>query len=207
LSDKIALARTHLGKPPAKVSASVSSFVPKAGTPFQWAPMLDREEWRRRQGVIRSSTRVKSVKVKVHAPDCSYLEGVFSRGDRRLGAALETGWRLGARLHGVDADWYGLRERKLDEILPWVCVNDTVSEGFLKRELKRAEKGMVTQTCADADKDPCFICDACERSPLFAKKEEMLAAPLAGSARDEKYAAKNWTFPKSTLAAGAAGGA
>ncbi|MBI3828997.1 MAG: TIGR03960 family B12-binding radical SAM protein [Planctomycetes bacterium] len=225
LSDKIALARTHLGKPPAKVSASVSSFVPKAGTPFQWAPMLDREEWRRRQGVIRSSTRVKSVKVKVHAPDCSYLEGVFSRGDRRLGAALETGWRLGARFdgwddqlkmdvwaeafkqHGIDADWYGLRERKLDEILPWVCVNDTVSEGFLKRELKRAEKGMVTQTCADADKDPCFICDACERSPLFAKKEEMLAAPLAGSARDEKYAAKNWTFPKSTLAAGAAGGA
>jgi len=224
LSDAIAMTRTRLGKPPAKVTASVSSFVPKAGTPFQWAPMLTVEEWRRRQQVIRSSTRVKSVKVKVHEPDCSYLEGVFSRGDRRLGAAIETAWRNGARFdgwddqlkmqvwldafkqHGLDADWFGLRERPLDEILPWVVVNDTVSEGFLKRELKRAEKGMVTLTCADADKDPCFICDACDRSPLFEKKQEMLAAPLQGLARDPKYAAKNWTFPAAAWDA-AGGGA
>ncbi|MCW8129290.1 MAG: TIGR03960 family B12-binding radical SAM protein [Planctomycetota bacterium] len=226
LSDTIALTRTRVGKPPAKVSTSVSSFVPKAGTPFQWAPMLTRDEWRRRQQVIRSSTRVKSVKVKVHEPDCSYLEGLFSRGDRRLGAAIETAWRLGARFdgwddqlrmdawgeafkqHNIEADWYALRERPTTEILPWVCVNDTVSEGFLKRELKRAEKGMVTQTCADADKDPCFICDACERSPLYEKKLEMLAAPLNGLARDAKYAAKNWTFPagaqKTEAAAGGA---
>ncbi|HYF50341.1 MAG TPA: TIGR03960 family B12-binding radical SAM protein [Planctomycetota bacterium] len=216
LSDKIAMERTKIGKGPAKVSTSVSSFVPKCGTPFQWAPMLTREEWKRRQNVIRDSTRVKSVKVKVHDPETSYLEGILSRGDRRLGKVIEHAWRNGARFDGwdehlkldiwmeafkhfdMDPDWIGLRERRLDEILPWVVVNDTVSEGFLKRELKRSKEGRISESCTDTNPNvetPCFICDACDKSPLFAKKEAMLAAPVAGVARDEKYAFKNWTFP------------
>jgi len=216
LSDKIAMERTKCGKPPAKVSTSVSSFVPKCGTPFQWAPMLTREEWKRRQNVIRDSTRVKSVKVKVHDPETSYLEGIMSRGDRRIGKVIERAWRNGARFDGwdehlkldvwmeafkhfgMDPDWYGLRERGLDEILPWVIVNDTVSEGFLKRELKRSKEGRISESCTDTNptvETPCFICDACDKSPLFAKKEEMLAAPVNGVARDAKYAFKNWTFP------------
>ena len=82
-------------------------------------------------------------------------------------------------------------------------VNDTVSEAFLKRELKRAEQERVTLTCTDTnpgEETPCFICDACDKSPLFEKKEAMLAAPLNGLARDMKYA-KNWTFPASATAA------
>jgi radical SAM family uncharacterized protein len=222
LSDTIALERQKLGKRPAKVSASVSSFVPKCGTPFQWAPMLSREEWKRRQNIIRDSTHVKTVKVKVHDPETSYLEGILSRGDRRLGKVIEHAWLNGARFDGwdehlkldvwlaafahfnMDADWFGLRERKLTEILPWVIVNDTVSEAFLKRELKRAEQGRVTLTCTDTDptnETPCFICDACEKSPLFEKKEAMLAAAVNGEARDPKYA-KNWTFPAGALSAG-----
>jgi len=220
LSDAIALTRTRTGKGPAKVTASVSSFVPKAGTPFQWTSMLNREEWRRRQGIIKSSSRVKTVKVKVHDPDTSYLEGVFSRGDRRLGRAIESAWRKGARFDswdehlkldvwletfkecGLDPDWFALREKGLHEILPWIVVNDTVSEQFLKRELRRAQEGRVTETCADTHPDyeaPCFICDGCERSPLWDKKEVMLAAPVKGEARDPRYA-KNWQFTKSAMA-------
>ena len=222
LSDTIALERQKLGKRTAKVSASVSSFVPKCGTPFQWAPMLSRDEWKRRQNIIRDSTHVKTVKVKVHDPETSYLEGILSRGDRRIGKVIERAWQNGARFDGwdehlkldvwleafthfnMDADWFGLRERKLTEILPWVIVNDTVSEAFLKRELKRAEQGRVTLTCTDTDPNnetPCFICDACEKSPLFEKKEAMLAAAVNGEARDMKYA-KNWTFPAGALSAG-----
>jgi radical SAM family uncharacterized protein len=216
LSDQIALERTKLGRGPAKVSASVSSFVPKCGTPFQWAPMLTRDEWKRRQNIIRDSTRVKTVKIKVHDPETSYLEGILSRGDRRLGKIIERAWRNGARFDGwdehlklevwmeafahfgMDPDWFGLRERKLTEILPWVIVNDTVSEAFLKRELKRAEQGRITESCADTDPDketPCFICDACEKSPLYEKKEAMIAATVAGETRDAKYAKSAWTFP------------
>ncbi|MCZ7644559.1 MAG: TIGR03960 family B12-binding radical SAM protein [Planctomycetota bacterium] len=211
-SDRISMLRKELGRPPAKVSASVSSFVPKAGTPFQWAPMLSREEWRRRQQVIMGSTKVKAVRVKVHDPDVSYLEGVFSRGDRRLGPAIESAWRNGARFdgwdehlkmdvwmdafakHGLDPDKIALKERPLDEILPWVVVSDTVSEQFLKRELRRAAEERITETCADTNPNvetPCFICDGCERSPLWDKKEAMLDAPLKGVARDERYA-RNW---------------
>jgi radical SAM family uncharacterized protein len=224
LSDKIALERQKLGKGLAKVSASVSSFVPKCGTPFQWAPMLSRDEWKRRQNIIRDSTHVKTVKVKVHDPATSYLEGILSRGDRRLGPVIERAWRNGARFDGwdehlkidvwmeacahfgVDPDWVGLRERKLTEILPWVIVNDTVSEAFLKRELKRAEQERITLPCPDTDPNvetPCFICDACDKSPLYAKKEEMLAAPLAGIPRDPKYIRGQWTFPAGALAASA----
>ena len=223
LSDKIAMERTKLGKGPAKVSTSVSSFVPKCGTPFQWAPMLTRTEWRRRQNVIRDSTRVKTVKVKVHAPESSYLEGILSRGDRRLGRVIERAWRNGARFDGwdehlkldvwmeacahfgMDPDWIGLRERKLTEILPWVIVNDTVSEAFLKRELRRSEQGRPTESCADTNPDvetPCFICDACDRSPLWEKKEQMIAAAVSGQPRDAKYSKNAWTFPAGAVVAG-----
>jgi radical SAM family uncharacterized protein len=220
LSDKVAMLRTTLGKRPAKVSASVSSFVPKAGTPFQWAPMLSRDEWKRRQKIVRDSSKVKTVKVKVHDPETSYLEGILSRGDRRLGKAIERAWRNGARFDGwtehlkmdvwleafarfgMDPDWIGLRERRLDEILPWVVVNDTVSEAFLKRELKRSQQERITESCATTNPDvetPCFICDACEKSPLYEKKEAMLAAAVSGVPRDPRYS-KNWTFPASAAA-------
>lgn len=218
LSDRIALTRKEVGKGPAKVSTSVSSFVPKAGTPFQWAPMLDREEWRRRQRIVMDSSRVKSVRVKVHPPDVSYLEGVFSRGDRRLGAVIETAWRKGTRFdgwndqlkmeawneafaeHGLDSDWYALRERGRDEILPWVVVADTVSDAFLKREWRRAEQERSTESCADTDPDaegPCFVCDGCGRSPLWEKKQDMFAAALEGKPRDERYAGKTWAWTPS----------
>ncbi|MCK6471734.1 MAG: TIGR03960 family B12-binding radical SAM protein [Planctomycetes bacterium] len=224
-SDRISRLRQELGKPPAKVSASVSSFVPKAGTPFQWAPMLTREEWRRRQRIVMDSSKVKAVRVKVHDPDTSYLEGLFSRGDRRLGAAIETAWRNGARFdgwddqlkmdvwnaafaaHGIDADWVALRERPTTEIMPWVVVSDTVSEQFLKRELRRASEERITPTCTDTNPEvetPCFICDACEKSPLFAQKEAMLAAPVAGKPREERYA-RNWQLPEGARAAKLAG--
>ena len=216
LSDTIALERTKLGRGPAKVAASVSSFVPKCGTPFQWAPMLSRDEWKRRQNIIRDSTRVKTVKVKVHDPETSYLEGILSRGDRRIGKVIEHAWLNGARFDAwdehlkldiwmaafahfrMDPDWFGLRERKLDEILPWVIVNDTVSEAFLKRELKRAAQARITESCADTDPDtetPCFICDACDKSPLYEKKEAMIAAAVSGVERDAKYTKSAWTFP------------
>lgn len=221
LSDRIAMERTKLGRGPAKVSASVSSFVPKCGTPFQWAPMLSRDEWKRRQNIIRDSSRQKTVKIKVHDPETSYLEGILSRGDRRLGKIIERAWRNGARFDGwdehlkleiwmeafahfgMDPDWVGLRERKLTEILPWIIVNDTVSEAFLKRELKRAEQARITESCADTDPDnetPCFICDACDKSPLYEKKEAMLAAAVSGEPRDAKYAKSAWTFPAGAAA-------
>jgi hypothetical protein len=152
--------------------------------------MLSREEWKRRQELVRKSVQVRSVKLKFHDPRTSYLEGILSRGDRRLGAVIERAWHQGARFEawsehlkldlwleafahcGLDPDWYALRERGLDEILPWVCVSDTVSAAFLKRELQRAGEGRTTVSCAAGDagtEAPCAVCGACARSPLYEK--------------------------------------
>jgi len=162
LSAQIALERTKLGKGPAKVAVSVANFVPKAHTPFQWVEMLSREEWRRRQNVVRSGTRVKAVSLKFHNPDTSYLEGVLSRGDRRLTPVIEAAWRNGARFDGweehlklgawlaafqqcgVDPDWHGLRARPLTEILPWSAISSGVAPEFLAREYERSREGIVT---------------------------------------------------------------
>ncbi|MFH0937902.1 MAG: TIGR03960 family B12-binding radical SAM protein [Planctomycetota bacterium] len=145
LSDRIAFERTRLGKGPAKISVSVSNFVPKAGTPFQRVSMATRAEWKRRQNIVRDSTRVKTVTVKAHDPEMSYLEGILSRGDRRVGAVIEQAWRNGARFDGwhdqlkmdawldafrqcrLDPDWFALRERPLTEILPWIIVNESIN--------------------------------------------------------------------------------
>ncbi|HEY3323878.1 MAG TPA: TIGR03960 family B12-binding radical SAM protein [Planctomycetota bacterium] len=183
LSERISNERRKTGKGPAKVSASVSNFVPKPGTPFQWAPMVSRDEWKRRQNVVRDALRFRTVKVKCHELDISYLEGVLARGDRRLGPVIERAWRNGARFdgwqghleinlwmeafafHKLDPDWFGLRERDVSEILPWVIVSGGVNERFLKRELQRSGKEQTTGTCADPEKDPCYACGACGRCP------------------------------------------
>lgn len=214
LAARISFARMDVRGRKAKVTVSVSNFVPKPGTPFQWAPMLSKDEWRRRQKIVRESCRLGTIKCKFHNVEVSYMEGIFSRGDRRLGAVLESAWRKGARFDGwddqlkldawqaafqecgLDPDWFALRERALDETLPWVAVNDTVSPGFLKREWAKSREMGTTPGCADAAKDPCQICDACERSPLYELKEAMLAAPLNGGSFDADYATRNWDLPR-----------
>lgn len=183
LSGRIALERTKLGKGPAKVVASIANLVPKAHTPFQWAAMLPCAELRRRQNIVRSSTRVKAVSLKFHNPETSYLEGVLSRGDRRLSPVIEAAWRNGARFDGweehlkmdawlaafqqcgVDPDWHGLRERQLTEILPWAVISSGVSTSFLAREYERSRKGKVTPSCAEPEQDACSDCGACDRTP------------------------------------------
>jgi radical SAM family uncharacterized protein len=217
LAGRIArLRREVCGKSPAQVTLSVSSFIPKPGTPFQWAAMPARAEWKRRQAVVRDSIRERSVKAKFHNVEQSFLEGLFARGDRRLGKVLEAAWRRGARFDGwedqfrfevweaafaecgLDAEREAGRERAWDEVLPWAAVSDTASTAWLKREWEKSLRGETTPPCAPApgsDKEgPCSFCDACARSPFYELKLRMLAAPLSGRARDPR-ALERWRLP------------
>src|SRR5208337_1180104 len=81
----------------ATVVASVSNFVPKPGTPFQWNGMQRRAYFQEAHQYLRRRVRLRAVQVKCHPIDSSLLEGVMSRGDRRLGAVIEAVWRRGAR--------------------------------------------------------------------------------------------------------------
>ena len=84
----------------AKVTASVSNFVPKAHTPYQWNAMQTREYFHWAHQYLKSRCSLRSVQVKCHDVETSLLEGVLSRGDRRVGRAIEIAWRRGARLDG-----------------------------------------------------------------------------------------------------------
>jgi radical SAM-linked protein len=172
LSAKVAAA----GKFRAQITASVSNFVPKPHTPFQWAPQIPIVEVEARQELLRRELRRWRVKFRWHDARLSYLEGIFSRGDRRAGALLLAAFRLGCRFDGwtdvcrfdlwqqalrdseLSADAY-LRRRMLDETLPWDHLGSGVTKSFLQRELAQAFARTLTPDCSV---ERCTYCGACD---------------------------------------------
>ncbi len=159
-----------------RISVSVSTFVPKAHTPFQWDAQISLEEIERRQELLRSATPRKGVELSWHDADVSFLEGVMARGDRTISDAIEAAWRRGARFDawterfdlelwsaafeeiGVDPTAVAGRERTRDEHLPWASVSAGVSQDFLWRERVRALEGTTTPDCSF---ESCTGCDVC----------------------------------------------
>jgi len=140
----------------AEVTASVSNFVPKPHTPYQWNGMQTRAYLEWAHDYLRSKRRIRAVEIKCHPIEVSLIEGVLSRGDRRVAKALETAWRRGARLDswgehfdadrwwqaladsGIDVDDLLHRSDPLDARLPWDHVNVRKGRTFLEKEQVRA---------------------------------------------------------------------
>jgi radical SAM superfamily enzyme YgiQ (UPF0313 family) len=141
----------------AKVTASVSNFVPKAHTPYQWNAMQTREYFQWAHRYLKQKCRLRSVTMKCHDIETSLLEGVLSRGDRRVAEAIELAWRRGARLDSwrehFDAErwWQALADTGLDverlihqpyqltDRLPWDHVNVKYGRAFLEKEQTRSQ--------------------------------------------------------------------
>jgi radical SAM family uncharacterized protein len=148
------------------VTASVSNFVPKPHTPYQWNGMQTREYLTWAGNYMRGRCRIKSVKIKQHDIEVSLLEGVLTRGDRRTAPALEEAWRRGCRLDGwrecfkpdvwwqtfadlgIDTTWYSQRARPIGEVLPWDHVNVKKGREYLEKEQTRSL--VQLQVMADA---------------------------------------------------------
>jgi radical SAM family uncharacterized protein/radical SAM-linked protein len=159
-----------------RVTASVSTFSPKPHTPFQWAAELSIEETQARQALLRRELGRRGIEFRWHDSQLSWLEGIFSRGDRRLARVIETAQRNGARFdgwsdrcrldvwkaalaeHGVDDAFY-LRRRPLGEVLPWDHLDAGVSKKFLSQDLARAVEGVLTPDCSI---ERCTYCGACD---------------------------------------------
>ncbi|MEI6634784.1 MAG: TIGR03960 family B12-binding radical SAM protein [Chlamydiota bacterium] len=164
------------GKGKWEVNVTISSFVPKAHTPFQWDGMDTADRLREKQRCLRREVRQRNVVLKFHDIESSFLEGVFSRGDRRLGGAILAAWRKGARfdgwkeLHspalwheafreaGIDPVVYAARKFMEDECLPWAVIDTGVSGEYLLAERAKAERGEFTADCAA---DGCRGCGVC----------------------------------------------
>jgi radical SAM-linked protein len=150
--------------------------VPKPHTPFQWEPQLGIEETLRRQRLLREGLRTRKLRLKWHEAELSFLEGVFARGDRRLGAVLEKAVDLGCRFDGwrdhfdfgrwqqafaatgLDPAWY-LRARSEDEILPWDHIDCGSPKEFFLRERRLALAGTYTPDCRSGACSGCGVCD------------------------------------------------
>ena len=140
----------------AEVTASVSNFIPKPHTPYQWNGMRDRDYFHWAHRYLRSRVKIRSVTVKCHDIERSMLEGILTRGDRRVAEAIEEAWRRGARLDawteyfhpklwwkvfddlGIDVGFYSHRERPIEEVLPWDHIHVKKGREYLAKEQNRS---------------------------------------------------------------------
>ncbi|HKY16223.1 MAG TPA: TIGR03960 family B12-binding radical SAM protein [Microthrixaceae bacterium] len=171
----VEIGRRHHRNP--SVTVSVGGFVPKPQTPFQWFGQNTREELGRKIGLLRDATRrERGVDLRWHDPAATMAEGIASRGDRRVGAAIEEVWRRGGTFQewsecfdldrwteamaaaGLDIDWYVYRHRTEDEVLPWDHLEAGLHRDFLWQDWRDALDEVGLEDCRWT---PCYDCGAC----------------------------------------------
>jgi len=159
------------------VKASVGGFVPKPFTPFQWFGQNTADELGRKVSMLRDEARrTKGVQLTWHDPKASLIEGLASRGDRRLGPVIEQVWRRGGTFqewsehfrldlwlealadHGLDVEWYVYRHRTEAEVLPWDHLSAGLHKDFLWQDWQDA---LAEVGLPDCRWTPCYDCGAC----------------------------------------------
>lgn len=164
-----------LGKGKLQIGVTLSPFVPKPFTPFQWAPMLDATVLLNRAYRIKNAFgKTRNIRIKYHTIESSLLEAVLSRGDEKLGRAIEAAWKDGARFDAWNECfsfniWQKafetaqisylsyLQARSEDQALPWDFVHIGVSDRFLREEWQKARSAEETEDC----RYNCSVCGVC----------------------------------------------
>ncbi len=157
-----------------QVSVSCASFVPKPFTPFQWEPQDTMESLTEKQKHLLSSTTSRKITISYHQSETSVLEGVFARGDRRLGEVIYKAWQKGCKFDawdeffdfskwseafnecGLTTEFYANRRREYNEILPWDVMDYGIRKEFLIEENKKAHESVTTPQC----RIKCAACGA-----------------------------------------------
>jgi radical SAM family uncharacterized protein len=155
-------------KRPVSIGVSVSCFVPKPFTPFQWAAQDTPDNFAAKQREAKASIKKKQISYRYHDPKTAQIEGVLARGDRRLSRAIEHAYKNGAVFDGwtehfrydtwlnafeetnIDPAFYANRQRPPEEILPWDFINIGVKKSFLLREWENAKQGNTTPDCRNS---------------------------------------------------------
>ena len=165
------------GRRGATVKISVACFVPKPHTPFQWFGQNTAAEFERKQRLLKAELRDRNITFNYHDAGTSFLEGVFARGDRKLGQVLLKAWRNGARFDGwsehfkyhvwmeafkeaeLDPHFYATRDRSIDEVMPWDHLSSGATKEFLAREYGNATDEVLTNDCRH---EQCSVCGVCQ---------------------------------------------
>ena len=198
------------------INVSVGTFIPKPHTPFQWAPQISLEASRENLSRLKKALRLPGIQVKWQNPEVSLLEGLWSRGDRRLAKLLVSAYRKGCRFDGwgdklrldlwqaaieeneIDVGFYTGRERHPDEPLPWDIVDSGVAKSFLQAEWRQAVAGQTSDDCRNGECNDCGVCDFRRLAPMLSDDQDLdlkdaAAGPHPG---DEDYRAVTVRFSK-----------
>jgi len=159
-----------------KVTISVSCFVPKPWTPFQWAAQISTAEFERRQQLLKNLITNRAITYNYHNAKLSVLEGALARGDRRLAKVIETAWKSGAKFDGwsdlfkpdiwaesfeaceINPEYYSGRERDFWEPLAWEHTSPGVDKNFLLSEWEKSQEGKTTRDCRRTSCTGCGVC-------------------------------------------------
>ena len=162
---------------PRNINVSISTFVPKPQTPFQWESQISLEEIIEKHNLLKTKLSGNRLSLKWQDPRLSILEGIFSKGNRRLSKVLINAQRYGCRLDGwtehfkydlwekafmdagLDMDFYNRRKLSYDEALPWDHLDCLVSKEFLARERERGLNAVLTPDCRTEGCTNCGVCD------------------------------------------------
>ena len=209
LAEKVA----QTGRNRRQVTVSISSFVPKPHTPFQWHRQIGRDEIAEKQQFLKSRLKSRNITLKWHNSAMSLLEGVISRGDEKIAGLIENAWHLGARFDGwsdllsmeiwdkalrqcsIDPDNY-LRQRHVSERLPWDNIDCGVSREFLIDELEKSALGELTFDCRTSACTGCGACPeglAIDEQGAAESKENMIdttRSPTAAAEKAQRYGLK-----------------
>ena len=194
-----------------KLNVNIGTFIPKPHTPYQWSRQLTEEQALERIKEVREAFHKTAVRVNYHSPFISYLEGVISRGDSRVGPLIEDAYRRGARLDAWEEhvsfdiwraaiesqNWNvekeSCRERDTDEELPWKKVDIGVTQRFLKSELEKSKQHELTNACVFPCDHHCGVCVQ-ETRPLAAAEQnqddESAESPIIETEIEEEAAVK-----------------
>ena len=212
LSRKVNAACKSISRNFRGLTVSISFFIPKPHTPFMWQAQDTTAELKKKIDLLRKSVNPRWL--KWHSLELSALEGVFSRGDRKLGLAIKAAYEKGARFDawhemfkqtawdeafkttGIDPEFYSSRKRGLDEVLPWDHISSGVTKEFLKKEYEKSLKGETTGNCRTEGCVSCGIGDDCNKEQ---KTEEISVAGGSTSGRFKKFAVAKYsvTYEKS----------
>ena len=170
------------------INVGISSLVPKAHTPFQWVGQEGMDSLKRKLGYLHKKFKTnRKINMKWHKVEISFLEGVFARGDRRLGKVLETAHEMGCKFDGwterfdfnkwteafnrcgINPEFYANRSINKDEVLPWGHIRTGISEKFLYKEFEASVKDMLSSDCryegcigCGLNPSKCLIISECE---------------------------------------------
>ena len=192
----------------ASVNVGVSTFIPKPHTPFQWTSMDTRGQIEAKQALLKREMRGAGLQLRWNRPEETLLEGLLSRGDRRLGPVIVRAWELGSRFdawqeqhrpeawaqalteYGIDPHFYTHRTRPLDEIFPWDHIDTGVRKKYLAQDYLMSLEGKTRIDCRQQ-------CYACGILPKFAEARSRTSPEAWGCppVRPQEERARRHTIP------------